>query len=132
MNNTLRTQDLREAFSSIITMILGLLRAHGLRGLIYLPSTWLLDRELRRIADEFCQLFATWQAGLPPRAVPAQPPATPRVRAARPSHAQSPRARKAPLRRPVQPARAGAFARPHSIPDAYLLPAGILVSARST
>ena len=44
-----RTQDLREAFASIISMMLGLLRAHGVRGLIHLPALWLAAAQIRRI-----------------------------------------------------------------------------------
>src|ERR1700722_13623805 len=70
------TQDLREAFSSIISMILGLLRAHGLRGLVYLPEVWLATRELKRIGEAFCELFAAWGAGL----LPATPSPAPQQR----------------------------------------------------
>src|SRR5580658_4989316 len=70
-----RTQDLREAFASIISMMLGLLRAHGLRGLIHLPTLWLVSREMRRIAAAFTELFAAWQSGLiPPAPAPAPQP----------------------------------------------------------
>ena len=106
MTQTTRTQDLREAFSSIITMILGLLRARGLRGLLQLPTLWLVSREMRRLAAEFCALLDAFRAGtLPPVAPPiappdrqVAPPATPRVRARR-SGSQH--------RRPRQPAPAG-------------------------
>ena len=70
MNHT-RNQDLREAFSSIISMILGLLHAHGLRGLLHLRTIWLFSRELRRLADEFVALFEAFQAGTLP--LPAPP-----------------------------------------------------------
>src|ERR1700722_1185211 len=90
-----RTQDLREAFAGIISMMLGLLRAHGLRGLIHLPAVWLATREMKRIAEAFCELFAAWGAGLlaatpaPSTApqvrqeAPAQPARAPRVAARR-------------------------------------------------
>jgi hypothetical protein len=132
MKNTTRTQDLREAFTSIITMMLGLLRAHGLRGLLMLPTFWLVSRELRRLADEFCNLFAAFQAGTLPPVAPAQPPASPRLRAARPNHARAARARPTPRRRPSQPARVAVVARAYFAPDSYALPADILVTARST
>ena len=52
MNNIPRTriQDLKEAFASIVSMMLGLLRAHGVRGLLYLPEVWLATREIKRMA----------------------------------------------------------------------------------
>ena len=114
--NHIRVQDLREAFTNIITMMLGLLRAHGLRGLLYLPAAWQLDRELRSIADEFCQLFATWQAGALTPSAPAHPSATPRVRARPTAARRNPRAPnlrthafsrvQAPYRDPSPPLRA--------------------------
>src|SRR5271168_2192435 len=102
MNDTRPTQpqDLREAFASLISMMLGLLRAHGLRGLIYLPAMWLAVREIRRIGERLSELLAAWQAGtLPPvpapepalqplPAAPARPvaPARPAARPAAPRH----------------------------------------------
>src|ERR1700691_4059443 len=102
MNDTPATQpqDLREAFTSIISMMLGLLRAHGLRGLIHLPALWVAAREIRRIGAEVIALYDASRPGtLPPvpapdpapqqrQAAPAQPPATPRApaRAAAPRH----------------------------------------------
>ena len=70
-----RTQDLREAFASIISMMLGLLRAHGLRGLLYLPEVWLASREIKRIGEAFCEMFAAWGAGLASAPAPQQRPA---------------------------------------------------------
>ena len=110
-----RTQDLREAFSSIISMILGLLRAQGWRGLLHLPTLWLVSRELRRMGAEFCALLDAFRAGtLPPapapwtydepqesQAAPAEPAATPRVRA----RVAAPRRPSQPA--PAKPARAG-------------------------
>src|ERR1700677_3467016 len=110
-----RTQDLREAFASIIPMILGLLRAHGWRGLLHLPTLWLVSRELRRMGDQFCALLDAFRAGtLPPapapwtydepqesQAAPAEPAATPRVRA----RVAAPRRPSQPA--PAKPARAG-------------------------
>src|SRR5580693_7108714 len=97
MNNIPRTriQDLTEAFASIISVMLGLLRAHGVRGLIHLPAVWIATREIKRIAEAFTELFAAWSAGLldataAPRTAPQtgqaarpQPAATPRVAAPR-------------------------------------------------
>jgi hypothetical protein len=121
MNDTRTTQpqpphnqDLREAFASLISMLLGLLRAHGLRGLIHLPAIWQAARELRRMGEEFIALLAAFRAGtLPPvpapsiapqqlPAAPAQPPATPRA-SARPA---APRHRRPPQPSPANPARA--------------------------
>src|ERR1700677_5134212 len=68
-----RTQDLREAFTSIISMILGLLRAQGWRGLIHLPTLWLVARELRRMGEEFAALLAAFRAGTLPLPAPAPP-----------------------------------------------------------
>jgi hypothetical protein len=117
---TTNPQDLREAFTSIISMILGLLRAHGLRGLLHLRTMWLFSRQLRRLAEEFCDLFAAFQAGtLPPSALastptpepwpasqdrqpaPAQTAATP-CRSARPA---TPRHNCSSQPAPAQPAR---------------------------
>jgi hypothetical protein len=73
MNNPSPThpQDLREAFASIITMILGLLRAHGLRGLRHVPALWLAAREIRRGGEEFVALLDAFRAGaLPSVAAP--------------------------------------------------------------
>src|ERR1700677_3612558 len=88
-----RTQDLREAFASIIPMILGLLRAQGSRGLLHLPTLWLLSRELRRMGEQFNALLAAFRAGpLPPAAPCVAPPleqaapAQPRHPAARPAN----------------------------------------------
>jgi hypothetical protein len=153
MNDTRTThpQDLREAVASLVSMLLGLLRAHGLRGLIHLPAIWLLSRQLRRMAEEFCELFAAWKAGtLPPvpaptpwpdlqplQAAPAQPVTTPRP-AARPA-ARSPRRRPSQTAPAIsarpQLAYAGVHARPYSTPNPQNLPgpaSGILVTGRST
>src|SRR5271170_7244121 len=104
MNDTQATQpqDLREAFASLISMMLGLLRAHGVRGLLHLPALWLAAREIRRIGAELCQLFDAWKAGtLPPapqttpqqrQVAPTQPPAAPRA-SARPAASRHRRSR---------------------------------------
>jgi hypothetical protein len=120
MNDTRPTQpqDLREAFASLISMMLGLLRAHGLRGLIHLPAMWLAAREIRRIGAEVIALYDAWQAGTLPsqapapctdrQAAPAQPAAAlcvPARLAVRSSHARTAAACPAPGRRPSLPAR---------------------------
>jgi hypothetical protein len=115
MNHTTRTQDLREAFSSIITMMLGLLRAQGLRGLLQLPTLWLVSREMRRLADAFCELFAAFQAGTLP---PAAPVPAPQPRQSAPARAPAPaRPAAARHRRPrPQAARTAVRARPRAAP----------------
>ena len=94
------TQDLREAVASIISMMLGLLRAQGWRGLLHLPEIVMgtVFPPLRSIGKRFAALMDAYAAGIlpvappfttapDPQAAPAQPPATPRVRA----HALAPR-----------------------------------------
>src|ERR1700722_18973038 len=74
--HTTKPQGLREVVASIISMMLGLLRAHGLRGLIHLPTLWLVAREIRRIGERFAELFAALEAGtlhLPPPEPPIVP-----------------------------------------------------------
>src|ERR1700678_1367718 len=132
-----RTQDLREAFASIIPMILGLLRAHGWRGLLHLPTLWLVSRELRPVGAPFCALLDAFRAGtLPPapapwnddepqesQAAPAQPAATPRVRA-RPAVTRGRRTRSVPAPALAKPARASVRARtvPHpSAPTPFVI-----------
>jgi hypothetical protein len=149
---TTKPQDLREAFASIITMILGLLRAHGLRGLRHLPALSQAAHELRRLGDEFCDLFAAFQAGtLPPVPAPAPQPlqAAPTQLAAPPRASARPAALRHRRSRPSQPApriprapnrratnlRAVRFARAYRTLGPQLRPgpqADILVTARST
>src|SRR5580704_8977304 len=75
-----RKQHLSEAvaglISTIVKMMLGLLRARGLRGLLELPALFRFVRDLRRLAEEFATLFAAFKAGtLPlPLAAPASLP----------------------------------------------------------
>src|ERR1700728_2070570 len=95
-------QDLREAFASIISMMLGLLRAQGWRGLLRLPAIVLVVFLLRSISKRFAALMVAPAAGTlplfpPPSLAPPSiappliappdrqvaPPATPRVRAQR-------------------------------------------------
>ena len=149
MNNIPRSriQDLKEAFASIISMMLGLLRAHGVRGLVHLPEVWLATREIKRIAEAFTELFAAWSAGrLDATPAPAtspqagqaahpQPAATPRVAARR----VAPRHRRLSQPAPAKPARAQiardrvrARTQPRQNSVAFALPADILVTGRST
>src|SRR5580692_5645284 len=88
-------QDLREAFTSIITMMLGLLRAQGWRGLIHFPQIVLVVFLLRAIAKRFTALMDAHAAG------------TPRVRA-RPA---APRPRQPTPAKPARPQAAGATVR---------------------
>src|SRR5580704_872490 len=84
-----RTQDLREAVASIITMMLGLLRAQGWRGLLHLPEIVLVVFLLRSISKRFAALMEAHAAGTLPLAPPppqwpamySEAAATPRVRA---------------------------------------------------
>jgi hypothetical protein len=90
----IRKQPLAELVASIISMILGSIRAHGLRGLKDLPMMIMFAFQLRAMAREFDELMAAFKAGtLPPvptapepaplewQAECAQLPATPRVAA---------------------------------------------------
>src|SRR5580698_5014886 len=112
-----RKQHLSEAvaglISTIVKMMLGLLRARGLRGLLELPTLFRFVRDLRRLAEEFSTLFAAFKAGIRPVPPPAPEPAprewqptparaaatprkrvrprTPRPRRARPKTARIPR-----------------------------------------
>ena len=108
MKNTTRTQDLREAFASIISMMLGLLRAQGWRGLLHLPEIVMVVFLLRSISKRFIALMDAHAAGTrqlptPDAAAPQWPAAysraaaTPRVRAPRSASGR---------RRPSLPARA--------------------------
>src|SRR5580704_11283256 len=122
-----RPQDLAEAVAGIVSMIiemmLGLLRARGLRGLLELPAHFRLALELRRMAKDFADLFAAFKAGtlpVPPAAPepaaqvwpaePAQSPVTPRV-AMRPDPANRHRQ---PAARPSAPAEAAGADRPRA------------------
>ena len=141
MKNTTRTQDLREAVASIISMMLGLLRAQGWRGLRHLPEIVMVVFLLRSIGKRFAALMDAHAAGTLPLATPgAAPPqwpaayshdaATPRVRASRGASHRVRRQSAKPARARLP--RATVAARPHPIPARNLLPAGILASARST
>src|ERR1700722_6039489 len=109
MNDTQTTnpQDLRARIAGIISMMLGILRAHGWRALIHLPTLWLVTREIRRIGERFAELFAALEAGtlhLPP---PAPPVAPRQLNAAPAQSAAAPRPASPRHRRPrTQPAPA--------------------------
>ena len=119
-------------------MILGLLRAQGLRGLLQLPTLWLVSRELRRMAAQFCSLLDAFRAGtLPPAppytAPPAREPAPahPRHRSVRSASARQRRRSSRPA--PAKRARAGVCVRPYATRNPKyrpVPPAGILVTAR--
>src|SRR3984957_15868712 len=101
------TQDLREAVASIISMMLGLLRAQGWRGLLRLPEIAMGVFLLRGIGKRFGALLGAHAPA--PRPLAPASPAPPELpgaaghpRSARPSaRAVAPR-----RRRPSQPARA--------------------------
>src|SRR5580692_5159063 len=89
-------QDLREAFTSIITMMLGLLRAQGLRGLLQFPQIVLVVFLLRAIAKRFTALMDALAAGTLALPVPALPIAPQGAPAARARSAATPRVRARP------------------------------------
>ena len=71
-------QRLTEAFASIISMMLGMIRAQGWRSLLNLPELWLTARQLRRFGEEFAALMATLMADFKAgRLVPPAPSAVP-------------------------------------------------------
>ena len=125
-NLTINPQDLRARFAGIISMMLVILRAHGWRALIHLPTLWLAEREMRRIAAAFCELFDAWHAGLIAPATPAPAPQQPQ--AARAQSAATPRpiaprhrrARRQPA--PAIAAHAGACARTRVVAPASPMP----------
>src|SRR5580704_2279701 len=104
-----RKQHLSEAVSGLISkivgMMLGLLRARGLRGLLELPALFRFVFELRRLSQEFVTLFAAFKAGTRTPVAPA-PEAAPEPAhpSAAPRRAQHPRARtRAPRARRARP-----------------------------
>src|SRR5580704_10953255 len=113
-----RKQHLSEAvaglISTIVKMMLGLLRARGLRGLLELPTLFRFVRDLRRLAEEFSTLFAAFKAGTRPVPPPAAEPAprewqpTP----ARPAAAPRKRVRTRALRPRRAPPRIARIPRP--------------------
>src|SRR6202451_2823814 len=76
MNNNpyTHTQDLREAVASIISMMLGLLRAQGWRGLLHLPEIVMVVLLLRSIGKRFAALMDAHAAGLPVAPAPSMAP----------------------------------------------------------
>ena len=134
MNDTHTThpQDLRARIAGIISMMLGILRAHGWRALIHLPTLWLVAREIRRIGERFAELFAALEAGtlhLPP----PEPPIVPQqLQAARAQSAAPPRPAPARHRRPrtqatrANRARVLAPFRDHPTPAPFLAPPGVV------
>ena len=112
-----RLQHLTEAFASVISMMLGMLRAHGWRCVLHLPEIWRTARQLRRFGEQFAALMATLMADLKagrlviPEPAPwpdppeqecayAASPAAPRLAAPR---APASRARPRPAIRPSPP-----------------------------
>jgi hypothetical protein len=133
MNKT-PLQDLAEAVNSIISVMLAMIRANGLRSLIHLPQLILVMFLLHRIRKHFTALLDAHAAGTLPVAAPAPTTSAQYRNAARGRHRApaKPRARGKRAARPVL-ARAPARPRPQSDPFLVLgLPARILVSARST
>src|ERR1700729_3853503 len=86
-------QDLREAVASIISMMLGLLRAQGWRGLLHLPEIVMVVFLLRSIAKRFAALMDAHATGTLPL------PAAPQAEAAYPSATARAAARRAAPRR---------------------------------
>ena len=130
---TTHTQDLREAVASIISMMLGLLRAQGWRGLLHLPEIVMVVFLLRSIGKRFAALMDAHAAGLPVAPPPAMAPppepaygtATPRIRARASGPRQSRRAGRQPAR--PQPARS---TRVRTVPRPFLakpLPAALVL-----
>src|SRR5580704_751356 len=107
MNTAPRKQPLSEAVASIISMMLGLLRAQGWRGLLQLPTLWLVAREIRRIGDALGALIVAFEAGTLPPIPPAPELAPleplPTRAAAAPRVAARPRAPNSTCRAPAQP-----------------------------
>ena len=145
-----RFQHLAEAFNSIISMMLSMLRARGWRGLLDLPQAFLAAIYLRRLAREFTALLASIDlSALPPPAPAAQvPPAQPAAPApaarTRPRPAAcrgARRARQASSAHPIpaapnpSPGRTRiprrAFARPGRVPDStHCLPPALREARR--
>src|SRR5580704_19519384 len=101
--NTSRHPPLSERFASIMQMMLGILRAHGWRCLLHLPTYWLAMRAIRELFEALGALAAAFEAGtlppVPPAPVlaPLEPlPARPASASARPRiHTQArPRSRR--------------------------------------
>jgi hypothetical protein len=108
MHDTPR-KPLREAVAGIVSMIiemmLGLIRARGLRGLLELPTHLRLALELHRMGEAFAALFAAFKAGtLPPVPTAPEPDSWPAPHAASARPAAEPR-RAVRARAPVRAAR---------------------------
>ena len=119
-------------------MMLGLLRAQGLRGLLHFPEIVLVVFLLRGIRKRFFALLDAHAAGTLP--LPPAPDVAPQAWQAAPARSVGTRHRSAhraaSRRRPrTQPACAGVRVRPYPISVPQNLPgprAGILVTARCT
>jgi hypothetical protein len=156
--NEKRIQHLTEAFASIISMMLGMIRAQGWRSLLNLPELWLTARYLRRLGQEFAALMADFKSGLlvlpplapAPCAVPpeqetayAPSPETPRPAS---RDRQRPAVRRSPPAAYAEPDRPRAASSATALPHAHgqaaprlrpsrfampKLPAGAIATARS-
>jgi hypothetical protein len=129
-----RPQPLSERFANIISVMLGMLRAHGWRALFALPEVIRAARVIRQLRDELIAMMKAFEAGTlspPPapaswtepqdgQAAPAQSPAIPRP-AARPRSAARDRQPLAEL--PPPPAAEAAPDRPRAAKCAHPAPA---------
>src|SRR5579863_9668279 len=70
-----RLQHLTEAFASVISMMLGMLRAHGWRCVLHLPEIWQTARQLRRFGEQLAALMATLMADFKAGRLVIPPPA---------------------------------------------------------
>jgi hypothetical protein len=103
--NTPRHPPLSERFASIMQMMLGILRAHGWRCLLHLPTYWLAMRTIRELFEALGALAAAFEAGTLPPIPPAPELALLEPLPARPASAR-PRTRSAAqprTRRPPAP-----------------------------
>ena len=106
--NDIRNPPLSERFASIITMMLGMIRAQGLRSLLHLPTLWLAMREIRRFGEALGALIAAFEAGTLPPPPPAPDQSWPMQQSPRPAAKPCPAVRaRAPARGP-RPRRASA------------------------
>ena len=121
-----RIQHLTEAFASIISMMLGMLRAHGWRSLLHLPEIWLTARYLRRLGEQFAALLADLKSGrlVLPTPVPLTAPPNQEVAYAASPEAPRPaaRARPRPAVRRSPPAAYAEPDRPCAASSATALP----------
>jgi hypothetical protein len=123
--NDIRSQDLSEAFASIIEMMLRTIRVHRFRRLIYLPILWLIGMQLRRIGKEFAALTAAHKAGTLRPPAPLIAPEDQKAACAQPEAIPGPPARPDPedvdqqppaVPAPTKPVRAPVGAGPRA-PD---------------